>query len=370
MSGALDGNEPPVSRKGFFELDRREWGIAVALLCLTVTVLVYGAVIFKADVTTPHQPTPGQGVLPGYGPPTFDLEPCLIPRDEIFSGGPPKDGIPAITSPKLVTADEASYLKGVDRVVGVVRGESARAYPIRILNWHEAVNDVLGDEPITVTYCPLCDSVVVFDRTVDGETLEFGISGLLYNSNVLLFDRRPDGKGESLWSQLQMRAVTGPAADQGSTLRMLPCDLTTWGAWRKRHPDTTVLSEDTGHGRNYGATAYGPYFSHDNLMFPVNPEPDPSVELRNKDKLVVVRAGGDMWAYPVDVLAKQASGTAGLEQTIGSHKYRLTYQQGADSVRVEPIGGSNDDLSLVYTFWFAWSAMHPDAILFNPQPTP
>lgn len=123
------------------------------------------------------------------GPAAFDLEKANVPVDEIHSGGPPKDGIPALTNPEFIAGNQASYLGPSDRVIGVVAGSEARAYPLRILNYHEIVNDRIGQLSIAVTYCPLCDSAAVFDRRTPLGEREFGVSGLLYNSNVLLYDR-------------------------------------------------------------------------------------------------------------------------------------------------------------------------------------
>ena len=149
-----------------------------------------------------------RGDLASYG---FDLTTCLVPQDQIVTGALKKDALRALTDPSVVSGSEIAdinakmygkYLVSSDRVIGVeINGES-RAYPLLVLNCHEIVNDTLGDVAIAVTYNPLCDSVVVFERNVTGETLEFGVSGLLYNSNLMMFDRRPDAQGESLWSQL------------------------------------------------------------------------------------------------------------------------------------------------------------------------
>ena len=165
------------------------------------------------------------GDLASYG---FDVTTCLIPQDQIVTGALKKDALLALVDPPVIDGDKipdlnaqlyGKYLVPSDRVIGVeINGES-RAYPLLVLNCHEIVNDTLGGVAIAVTYNPLCDSIVVFEREVAGETLEFGVSGLLYNSNLMMFDRRPDAQGESLWSQLLGRAVAGPAAESGATCR-------------------------------------------------------------------------------------------------------------------------------------------------------
>jgi len=166
----------------------------------------------------------------------LDLSNPRIPLEEIRNGGPPKDGIPALTDPEVISASEVSYLAPSDRILGLVMNGEARAYPLKILNWHEIVNDTLGGEPVLVSYCPLCGSGMVFDARINGERLNFGVSGRLYNSDVLFYDR----KSESLWSQLKMEAVTGQMA--GTKLTLLPLEHTRWDSWRQRHPATTVLA--------------------------------------------------------------------------------------------------------------------------------
>jgi hypothetical protein len=165
----------------------------------------------------------------------FDLKGSLIPVAEIKKGGPPKDGIPALVNPRMIPASQAK-LGAKELVVGVKIGKHQRAYPIKILIWHENINDTIGKKPIAVTYCPLCNSVFVFDRFVGGEKREFGISGLLWNSNVLLFDRQSSQKKESLWSQVDMRAVTGPASRKGLKITSRRSrELKTWSAPKGRH---------------------------------------------------------------------------------------------------------------------------------------
>ena len=175
----------------------------------------------------------------------FDLSDSLIPAEKIKHGGPPKDGIPAIDNPKFIRADEVDFIKPKDRVIGVFRDGVAKAYPIRILNWHEVVNDTIGKHPIVVTYCPLCGTGMVFStKTADGR-MRFGVSGLLYNSDVLLYDRPT----HSLWSQILGKAIAGPL--KGLSIDMLPAAHTTWRDWKRRYPETLVLTTDTGFKRNY-----------------------------------------------------------------------------------------------------------------------
>ena len=161
----------------------------------------------------------------------FDLSTSLVDTNQIFFGGPPRDGIPALTRPAFVSLDAATFLDDEDRVLGLSADGQSKAYPITILNWHEIVNDQVGSMEVAVTYCPLCGTGAAFLAQVDGETLEFGVSGLLYNSDVLLYDRTT----ESLWSQIRAQAVTGPLA--GKALVQVPLIHTSWAKWKKKHPD-------------------------------------------------------------------------------------------------------------------------------------
>ena len=215
-----------------------------------------------------------------------------VPRERVISGGVPKDGIPALTDPKHIAAREADFLKPDDRVIGVESDGVARAYPLAIINYHEIVNDRVGEMSLAVTYCPLCDSVAVFDRHTKLGDRDFGVSGMLYNSNVLMYDR--GGGRESLWSQIMAEGVSGPGGNV--PLKALPVELTTWKDWLERHPETTVLSLDTGHARDYDRNPYGTYFESDDLMFSVKPLDS---RLPKKTKVLGVWTADGTRAYPL-----------------------------------------------------------------------
>lgn len=281
----------------------------------------------------------------------FDLSNSRVPAEEILSGGPPKDGIPAIVHPKLVPATEATFLDDADRVVGIVAGGDARAYPLRILNWHEVVNDTLGARPVAVTYCPLTGSAVVFERDVGGRTLSFGVSGRLYQSNVLIYDHQ----SESLWSQLGGAAIAGPSAD--TLLRPIGSLETTWKAWRTAHPDTLVLSPETGFKRDYARDPYAEYHRASHAMFETH---HADARLPVKAKVFGVRVDRESVAYPLERLAH--SGT--VEDHVGGVPIRTEYDpatRAAGAVRTDsgaPVPG-------VVVYWFAWTAFHPETRLWD-----
>ncbi len=176
-------------------------------------------------------------------------EPLLDP-DLVLSGGPPPDGIPAIDEPTFIRASDVDWLADAEAVLALTIGNDTRAYPIQVMTWHEIVNDTVGGVPVLVTYCPLCNSGVAFDRRVDGMVLEFGTSGLLYASNLVMYDRQT----ESLWPQVTGRAAFG--ALTGAMLEVLPLSPVGWADFRAAHPDAWVLSRETGHARDYGVNPY------------------------------------------------------------------------------------------------------------------
>jgi hypothetical protein len=280
----------------------------------------------------------------------FALLPASIPADEIVRGGPSRDGIPALDSPPTVAAPSAPW-RDDEWVVGVEWPGGARAYPLAILVWHELVNDTVGGRPILVSYCPLCGTAIVFDRRVGGAPRRFGVSGLLYRSDLLMFDRET----ESLWSQISAEAVTGPSLAQ--RLVLLRSKLRPWGEWRRAHPDTTVLSAETGHPDYYGTYGHSPYGGYEKskrLLFPapVNPRYHPkmrTVGLRLPD--------GTARGYPVDEV-RRAGGR--VEETFAGHpvKIRLDPESGVFDVEAPP------PVEVIEGFWFAWSAFHPGGSVF------
>ncbi len=187
----------------------------------------------------------------GPGQKPFDVTRHVIRLDEVQAGGPTKNGIPALDHPAFISASEAERnLKAEDTILGVEFGGVAKAYPVRILNWHEVVNDDVGEQPVLISWCPLCGSGLVYDPRAHDRRYTFGVSGLLYQQNLLLFDHDT----ESLWSQLRGGAVAGSLA--GTSLRLLPVNMSTWQSWKAEHPQTLVLSFQTGYKRDYSRDPY------------------------------------------------------------------------------------------------------------------
>lgn len=306
----------------------------------SVRIALVGALVVGLLRSTPAQ---AEAVRNG-----FVLEPGSIPTAEILAGGPPRDGIPALDQPATIPAAEADWADE-DLVLGIATGGEARAYPIAILNWHELVNDTLGGEPILVSFCPLCGTGMVFDRRVAGNARRFGVSGLLYRSDLLMYDR----ESESLWSQISAEAVTGPLL--GQRLRLLRSRMDEWGRWRRDHPETTVLSRETGHRRDYGSSPYGGYAQSRDVMFPVPRDPRyhpkmPTLGLR------VPEEGAR--AYPASELAR-AGGS--VEERFLGRSVRVAYDPDRQVFDV----AAPPEVEVVEGFWFAWAAFHPETSVFT-----
>ena len=284
----------------------------------------------------------------------FDLANSIIPASKIFSGGPPRDGIPSIDKPKFLAASDVDFLKPTDRVLGVEINGKARAYPIRILNWHEIVNDVHNGKPIAVTYCPLCGSGIVYASTVNGKAHKFGVSGLLYNSDVLLYDHET----ETLWSQILSKGISGKLV--GSKLEILPSSHTSWKIWLEKHPDTEVLSSDTGSNRDYSRSPYGDYDKGRETYFPLAFR---SQKYHPKERVMGISIGGKHKVYPFSELAKVNSGT--LKNDFSGQQLQLTFDaENRDGVIKDSKG---DVLPSINTFWFAWYAFYPDTEIFKAK---
>jgi len=221
--------------------------------------------------------------------PTQDKR-SIVPLDQIVGGGPPPDGIPSIDNPKFISVQEAEeFLEDSDLIVSLNINGDIRAYPLQILVWHEIINDIVGKTPVAVTYCPLCFTNQVFNRTMnDGQILEFGTSGKLYNSNLVMYDRTT----KSLWSQAMSQAIVGELA--GVKLERIPFDVAYWRDWKQLYSDSKVLSRDTGSNRPYGVDPYGDYYTSKEVLFPVSKHDD---RLGLKEIIIGFENGGQYKAY-------------------------------------------------------------------------
>ena len=223
-----------------------------------------------------------------------------IDAREVVWGGVGVDGIPPLESPRQVRAAEAAdWINGSDLVVGAEVNGDARAYPIRIIAWHEMVNDTIGGVPVSLAYCTLCGSAILYDGRIGGEVYRLGTSGLLYRSNKLMYDRSTN----TLWNQFSGRPAWGPLVGEDIRLAVIPTVLTTWSAWLDAHPDSTVLDIQTGHIRDYGpGAAYREYNESADTWFHVPVVDD---RVAQKADVLVVRVGSALTAYPIAALAER-----------------------------------------------------------------
>jgi hypothetical protein len=335
----------------------------------------------------------GVGACSDSTQPGLDELTCSIPASQIFDGGPGKDGIPALTDPTMVGVDEAGteYLRAGDRVVGIALDGQVLAIPLNIFWWHEIVNLRIGDRDLAITHCPLTGSSLAFDRAAIGGA-ELGVSGLLFRNNLVMYDRTGE---ESLWPQMLRGARCGPR--DGAQLTMVPVLEMLWDGWRSLHPDTRVVSSNTGFGRDYTFYPYGNYDRPENsqLLFPM-PAFDTSRPPKERVLGIPEGAGGLGFPFglleelgPVAVVETSARGREIVVFWDAASRAAMAYDPGLDGVsltfavengrivdnetgthwrvdgvavdgelashRLEPIAEA------FISFWFAWTSFHPDA---------
>jgi hypothetical protein len=316
-----------------------------------------------------------------------------IRLEEILWGGVPKDGIPALINPALIAPAEAGWLTPDELVFGVEIDGDARAYPLRILDCHEMFNDVVGGVPVALAYCTLCGSGILYDARVPGreEPFVFGSSGFLYRSNKLMYDQAT----HSLWNQFTGRPVVGPLTGSGIELAVLPVAITRWQDWFAAHPDTRVLSLDTGFERDYTpGRPYGEYFASPEPMFPVLVEDE---RLAPKDYVFALRVEDAIEAWPLSAFegGRVLNGRAGevpvvligdaASRTVRAYRSegrafapgvgpQMLQADGAtwqieEGALVGPQGERLDRLPGHVAYWFAWQAFIEGAPLAVPGKT-
>ena len=339
---------------------------------------------------------------------TTDFSKHTVPYAEILSGGPPKDGIPAIDEPHYVRVNEAdSWLKPVEPVILVEVGQEARAYPLQILIWHEIVNDTINGLPLTITFCPLCNTAIAFERRFNGQILDFGTTGRLRYSNLIMYDRQ----SETWWQQANGEAIAGHYA--GSQLLFYPAVIVAWEEFKSRYPEGTVLSRETGFSRSYSENPYIGYDDVRNPPFLYNGPRTPG-ELPPMARVLTLDLDGEAVAYPYETLEKVqvvndvvggqpivvlwASGTASALDTesiangrnIGSTTAfsrllnglllgfkviddRITDQEtGSEwnilgkAVKGELAGSQLTPVVAINHFWFSWAAFRPETKIYQP----
>ncbi len=230
--------------------------------------------------------------------PNTDFGKSVVDLKEIISGGPPKDGIPAIDKPKFVSVQEAAkWLDPREPVIVVTVSGEARAYPLQILIWHEIVNDIVGDVPLSVTFCPLCNASLVFDRRANGRVLDFGTTGRLRKSDLVMYDRQT----QSWWQQLTGQGIVGELA--GTELTQVPASIVAFEDFQKSYPEGRVLSRETGHFRPYGKNPYRGYDRIGDQPFLFTDPVDP--RLPAMERVINVTVRGKHKVYPFSLFRDQ-----------------------------------------------------------------
>jgi hypothetical protein len=360
--------------------------------------------------------TPTTTTLPDESPPpgverefSTDFSQRSISFDEVLSGGPPKDGIPSIDDPQFVSVEEAdAWLEDNEPVVRIEAGGVAKAYPLQVLTWHEIVNDTVGGVPITVTFCPLCNTAIAFERTVNGQVLDFGTTGRLRFSNLIMYDRQT----ETWWQQATGEGIVGELT--GTQLDFYPAELIAWSDFRQAHPDGKVLSRDTGYDRDYGRNPYAGYDDINSTPF-LYEGPGTPGQLPAMARVLTVERGGEAVAYPYEVLQEQRvvndtvddteiavfweAGTAsaldagniasgrdvgtanaylreldGQTLTFALQDGQIVDQQTGSvwNARGQAISGELEGQELepavaINHFWFSWAAFKPETRIYQPS---
>ncbi|MCH7967221.1 MAG: DUF3179 domain-containing protein [Thaumarchaeota archaeon] len=367
---------------------------------IIASVIVIGIALAALIVSFQSNSTPEITIANSIEPIAIDFESTeftimetngikhLIPLDKIRGGGPPMDGIPSIDNPVFADLQRSYFMSDSDTVIGLEINGEAKAYPIFILVWHEIVNDTVGGIPVAVTYCPLCYTNQVFERVIDGQEVEFGTSGKLYNSNLLMYDRLT----ESYWSQALGMAVKGELS--GYKLNLVPFDVITWGDWKTLHPDTMVLTTDTGHIRSYATDPYGSYYTEPRIMFPVEHSDDRLYPKEiiigfNQDSIYKAYKQNDIESNiiindligetPVMLISLYSENSRAFERTINGVVLDFVYadnkifdsQTNSEwnydglSIFGEYEGQQLERMPIEPGFWFSWVAFHPGTDLFG-----
>lgn len=304
---------------------------------------------------------------------------------EIVWGGVRKNGIPALTHPELIPANQADYITDKELVFGISINGDTRAYPYRFMDWHEMLNDKIGGVPVSLAYCTLCGSGILYKTQINPneEPLIFGSSGFLYRSNKLMYDQ----KTHSLWNHFSGKPVVGKLVNNDIELEVLPLVTTSWGEWVKKHPDTKVMSDNTGFSRDYTpGVPYGAYFFGNELMFPVSV---PDKTLKQKDKVFGLRISGANKAWPLNLFKKSMviNDQVGIISVvlIGDEKNQTVRAYRSDGIQFqrskngtltgnnvewqqtedELLGPNNQKLTRLpghVAYWFAWNGYFPQTL--------
>jgi len=353
---------------------------------------------------------PAEELLADESPPSgaaaqfsTDFSKHSVSYGDILSGGPPKDGIPAIDAPSYVSIDDADeWISDVEPIIAVEVDGEARAYPLQILTWHEIVNDVLNEKPLSVSFCPLCNTAIAFEREFDGQILDFGTTGRLRYSNLIMYDRQT----ETWWQQATGDGIAGEYT--GEQLTFYPAAMISWADYKSQYPDGDVLSKDTGFNRNYGQNPYAGYDDINQRPFLFDGEYNDN--LPPMARVLTIELNGETVAYPYQTLEEAGvindkvggeeitvfwtEGTASaldeglieLGRDVGSavayssqgHTFFAkdgfifdeatggSWSIFGEAVEGELAGESLSPVVAVNHFWFSWAAFKPETRVYQP----
>lgn len=273
-----------------------------------------------------------------------------VALEDLNQGCSARDCIPSIDNPKFVAAADASHVSDDDVVIAISYGGEYRAYPAKILDHHEIVNDTIAGDPIAITWCPLCGSAIGVRRNLGGKTTEFGVSGVLYNSDLVFYDRATG----TLWDQIEAEGIVGPLT--GEKLELVPVTMTRWLRWRTAHPDTSVLSSDTGFEEDYSVDHYGKYRDSTRIMFPVKQEDD---RIHPKSVVYGFRLDSGTVAYAASLLQEHST----YQHSVDGVERTVTLSD--DGSVVLEIAGSGKRFEPIRLYWFAWYTFHPETELIQ-----
>jgi len=331
-----------------------------AIICLALmTWALLPALLRERVIPVAHTPD-------DFG---FDLAALTVPKSDLITTSlHHTDALPMWDHPPLVPAESIGeqirfgrkkYLVSTDRVIGVTINGESRAYPVRVLTVHEIINDTVAGVPIAVTYHPWCDSVAVFSREYQGDVIELGHSGMVLDSNAVIFDRNENRLSSSLFLQITGKPIAGPAVGHGASLTVLPCVLTTWADWRATNPETSVIGWDERLVKRYQGSDPDPYFRSPKLQFPVDPLPA-SEPIAHKDLVLAVTIEGQRRVFPLALLARRADASGAIHEKAGSASIEIRYDA-INRCAVYTITPPTSDVQAVYALWFAWFAANGDA---------
>jgi len=378
-----------------------------------------GAPAVTSDAPTEIPPSSEKSVtptvLPDDPPPAraesefkTDFNKHSIPYSEILSGGPPKDGIPALDAPKFVSVSEAdAWLKPLEPVILVQVGEEAKAYPIQILIWHEIVNDTVDGEPLLVTFCPLCNTAIAFKRTVNNMVFDFGTTGRLRYSNLIMYDRQT----ETWWQQATGEAIAGELT--GRQLEFYPAAIISWLDFKTSFPQGKILSRETGYARDYGRNPYIGYDDVNNPPFLYDGPPTPN-QLPPVARVLTIDLNGEAVAYPYETLeqvgvvndtvggesvvviwqagiaspldgtttsnGRDVGATAAFSRMVNGQLLSFTFSEGkivddqtnsewnilGQAIAGELKGSHLTPVVAINHFWFSWAAFKPETRIYQP----